>query len=68
MLTPYEISQRFCCFKYKLIGKEEQGISFDLYKTRSEAIKKKIEWERLAPENRAKVFQPKEVKIWYNHN
>lgn len=55
------------CFKYKLIGKEKQGISFDLYETRSKAIKKKIEWERLAPENRAKVFQPKN-KIWYNHN
>lgn len=67
MLTPYEISQQFCCFKYKLIGKEEQGISFDLYETRSKAIKKKIEWERLAPENRAKVFQPKN-KIWYNYN
>ncbi len=51
-----------CCFKYKLIGKEKQGISFDLYKTRSEAIQKKIEWEYLAPENRAEVFQPKEGK------
>lgn len=67
MLTPYEISQRFCCWKYKLIRKEEQFYSFGLYETRSEAIKKKIEWERLAPENRAKVFQPKN-KIWYNHN
>lgn len=57
-----------CCFKYKLIGKEKQGISFSLHKTKSEAIQKKIEWEYLAPENRAEVFQPKEGETWYNHN
>ena len=55
------------CFKYKLNGKEKQGISFDLYETRSKVIKKKIEWERLAPAHSAKVFQPKN-KVWYNHN